>query len=365
MSGEVTGPNVAIGRQMTRELYRFAWTIPVFVGLLFGYDSYYNQGGSIRVQKDGIEGGKMLYDFQVDEPEWETTDAMNPDYSQRALNMVKRTKMVQGSILPGVLVCAEPVDKYELNRIQKNSKLYTNWVKKIASKLKDKYLTKIQDELFPDAIQTGGDQTYKNVDGGRIMAFAYPLQTGYDNNDLTGTGTYMYLGIDLNAYPEMKAVNVGKTDTAYTVSWEAIEEDICMELKRRGANVDLMLVDKAVYAYMKSQLFQTIEQSPDKMLAYPGDKFKIQNGPWVVWEPKLDDLYTETGVREIYLGDSSTLHFGWDGSGEGEGEDGGVAFIAKVPGQPTMHLIQGYREQAFVNERPSWWGRVHNAEIPA
>jgi hypothetical protein len=359
---EVTGIDVAIGRHAGRTLHRLDYNKPVTVGLLAGFDHYYNEGAP-RIQKMGM-GGKLLFDWLFNSPEWAGVDGLDPDYQNRRLNIVKTMTAVQGKLLPSSCQMGEPVDKYELNQLMKEPDAggqspYKNWIKKVGRVIADKYLKLVDDQLFPAVNQVGGSQAYGPTKQ-RIMSFAYPLQSGYAGNEASGSGTYNYLGVDLNQRPELKAINAGDDTTGWTVSEENLQTDFIMPLRAIGANVDMAMCDKATYSYLRSQLMSMIQQRPERVIRYPGPKFVIDEGIWFIYEPKLDALYDATGKREMYIGDSSTLKFGWDGS-----EDTGIEFIETWQEQPSAHLFQGYKEHAFVNERPSYWGRGYDVQIPS
>lgn len=354
---EITGVNVAVGRHFDRTLVKLDYAKPVFVGLLAGYDSYYGAPGK-RVDKMGVKGGKMRFNFITDYPRWDRVDALNPDYSQRRKNVVKRVKVLQAYVTPSSMDIAEPIDKAELNAIEGDAP-FANWIGTVAELCVDDYLVDINEQLFPGVNLSGNNFAYGPNRPDEIMAFAYPLQSGAADNEATGaTEVYDYINVDMNQRTGLKAINKGTTSAGWTLSERALLEDFIMPLRQiRGSNVDMCILDGDCYSYLRQQLVSSIQRSPEKMLSYPGEKFKTESGIWFIYEPRLDLL---TSKRELYIGDSSTLLFGWDSTPT----EKNLALIKDWPEQPTAHLLQGFKQQAFVNREPQKWGRAYNVTIP-
>lgn len=352
---ELIGVDTALRRQIAKRIHNVAFQRPSFLGLLMGLDTFYNKRakGHLRVNKLGIKGGKMQFNFWTSLPEVRGTNALNPDYSSRQIPIVKNTRHAAGTLDASSYEAAEPVDQYEINRMVGDDAL-PNLVSKTADLFAEAFITRINSDMFPAVNQTGGVQTYANqID--RIMSLAYPLQSGYANNASNGSGAYNYLGIDMNAAPNvgMKALNVGDTGgkTAPTVT--NIRQKLLMPLRARGANIDVLL--------MGADDFSTFCNSADAQIQQPytqemtiGTEWAKFGNVFVVYEPMIDPL----PMKEIYALDSSTWTFGMTESGVDK-----IDLVDKVPGAPSYNLLQAYAEFAFACENPRFNGRMFNTGV--
>lgn len=351
------GFEVAVARQVNSMFKDSAWTRPSFLGRLYALDTFYNKGIPLRWNPVGVTGGKMRVNFWRGNPLTEGVNALNPDYAQRALSIVKRSRHIAGDIDVSYYQGGEPIDKAEAAALANDQQL-ANLGVRIAQAAKNSILTKWNEDLFP-AVNLHGGSSAAIVGSApdRIMPFAYPLQTGFANNAQTGTGTYMYMGIDLNDEPELKAINVGTESSTYTATPQNIERDLLMPLREeRGANVDIMLMPKANFVHFKALAEDKQGSWPyEKMRAAFGSMSFVWQDVYVVWEPRLDLL----PKKEIYIGDSSTIRFGSDFN-----RDDYMSLIKDWPANPSAHLLQWFLPGAFFNENPRFWGRVYNAAVP-
>lgn len=347
---DVTGIELAVGREVGRRLHNCAFRTPTLAGLLLGLDNFYNVAANGLPKRFNVDlkGGNMLVNLITSIGAWRSTDPMSEDMDARKIALTKGNRFKQIELPCSAAEVAEIINKYEKNRLA-NTQYLTNFISVNSDLLVDAYATYLNGALFPSTAAVGGAGNTQTQ--GQLMQFDYPLQNGYANNNTASSlNTYTYGGLDLANNTNVQAVNVGNTSSAWTYTWKALQTDLLMPLNDRGAKVDLMLVGKNQYAYMLDELFDQIQRTPDDM-KFPGQMFMLRDGIFVVYESAIDSMDRE----QIFVGDSSVLRFGLM-----EKASEAIRLIEDVPQYPSMHLLQGYLENAFFNECPRWWGRAFN-----
>lgn len=352
---DITGVDVAISRHVSTKIHNCVFRKPTLVGRLMGLDNYYNRKTANKSVKLNLKGGKMRFTFWAGKPQWSEGDPLNPDYSQRKIDIVKRTKLKSGEVDAASLKFGEPIDKYEVNRIETEDEL-DDWGMQVAERAAEAFIERVDELMFPTTQSVGG----AGFEGSRarVGQFSYPLQNGYaDNNPLSTKNAFVYLGIDMHQFPELQAINVGTASTAFVPTETNIQEQLLMPLHDRGAQIDIIMCGKRTYSYLRQVLAGRIRATPDKMPeAFGRNYFQLDDGVFVTWESGIDRL----PVEEMYVGDSSTLRIGLDG---GE-KAANMTLIEDWPEMPDAMLLQGYAEICFVNECPRWWGRAYNVQVP-
>ena len=347
---EIQDLSLALQRQVAKKIYNTAFSTPSFVSLLFALDNFYMKSPVKRIDPYGIEGGDMRINFQVSQPVVRGVNRNGTDFSQRIIPLQANAETIAGSIAESAYEFLEAIDRYKINRL-KGDKMLSEFVKLTAAQCADAWITKINSDFWPSTQQVGGTGQYAQSD--KIMAFAYPLQTGFSGNAATGTGTYSYLGIDLNTRTNIKALNYGTDSQGVTPTIGNLRQNLIMPLRQRGAKVDLMIAGSADYEYLINQADAEVRLSYEKELEFGGTYVKLED-IFVIYEPMIDLL----PKSEIYVGDSSTLRVGMDGDNKDRLKSFSV--IDPFPQAPSMVAIQGYNEICFVNENPRYWGRAYN-----
>lgn len=347
---DVTGIELAIGREIGRRLHNCAFRTPTLAGLLLGLDNYYNVAANGLPKRFNVDlsGGNMLVNLVTSMAAWRSTDPTSEDIESRRVPITRGNRFKQLELECSAAEIVESINKYDKNRL-KNTQYLTNFVAKNSELLVDSYATYLNDALFPATAAVGGAGNAQTK--GQLMQFDFALQNGYANNNTASTlNTYMYGGLDLANNTNVQAVNVGNTSTPWVYTWKGFQTDLLMPLNDKGANVDLVLVGKNQYAYMLDELTDQIQREPSD-LKFPGQMFTLRDGIFVVYESAIDRMNYE----QIFVGDSSTLRFGLM-----EKASEAIKLIPDPPQFPSMHLLQGYLENAFFNECPRWWGRALN-----
>jgi hypothetical protein len=315
-----------------------------------GLDSYYQKGldGLSKRFKVDVEGGNMKGIIRTSSPSFRETDALSEDMDARRLPMTKDLRFKQIELPCSAAEIAERIDKYEVNRLS-DTEFLTNYVRVASDSIMDSYAQFVNSLLFPANAAVGGAGRAQTR--GQLMQFDFPLQNGYAGNNTASTlNTYTYGGLNLASNTNVQAINVGNTTTAFTYTWAGLHENLIMPLRDRGSNIDLIMVGKKQYVFMRDELEDEIHRNPSDMKAN-NEFFTMSNGIFVLYEPQIDQMDYE----QIFVGDSSTLRFGISDSVEAN-----IKLIENVPGVPSAHLLQAYIEHAFWNEFPRYWGRAFN-----
>lgn len=337
-------------RHITKKMVNAAYRRPNFVGLLLALDTYYNRGASrASFQKTGISGGKMQVNMWQSLPVTRGVNAFNPDYRQREIPLAKNARHNAITFDASSYEGAEPVDKAEIAALKGDA--VVNLVRDLGDRSAESIITKLDADMFPAVQQVGGAGNPHGPD--HIMALAYPLQTGYAANAATGTGSYPYGGMDLNAYPQMKATTYGSDSSAVTTSISNVRKRLIRPLQDLGANIDIILAGSADYEYLMTQA-ESIRRDTgnDKTLEWNGEFFKLGDA-FVVLETGIDRLTNP----ELYTLDSSTWTFAMD-----ETVGASVDHITKVPKMPSIELFQWFFQCGLVCTNPRFNGRLNKTQ---
>ena len=351
---DITGIDVAISRQVGKQLRNASFRKPSFLGLLMSFDTYYNEpAGSMRFNPVGIKGGKMRTSFVTASPEWDSSNPLDPDYENRRKALQKRITVKALEIEASALEIEEPIDRYEMNRYADDD-LLDDWGVKVANILATGFVTKLDKHLFPAVQAVGGAGQAQNT--GRVMQFAYPLQNGYGANDPAGTlGTYTYGGLDLGNQSNMQAINVGTDSTPWVLSESNLYKDLIIPLRDRGAgNIDCIMCGTLDFNWLRTQLQNRIQcLDPKRIMPYGGPFFYLDEGIFVILETGIDRL----PKTELYIGDSATIRAALPTMDK---IDSMIKMIDPYQGIPSIIGMQGYGEVAWFNESPRAWARAFN-----
>jgi hypothetical protein len=350
---DISGIDVVAKRFAGKKIYNAEYRKPTLLGLMRGFDNFYNQESNLRFTKLDTQGGAMAFTFWAGLPVWEGVDPLNPDYTQRRVNLVKNTKLKQGVILPSAAQLGEPIDKYEVSRFKSETEL-ANYAMQVGDRAAEGFNNLYDSWLWPGTNAVGGSG-FATGDKTRVMQWDYALQNGFAGNDPAGAANpFSYLGIDMHAFPEAKAINVGTDAVPWVLSEEALELSILMPLRDRGANIDMVLCGQKAFARLRQLLQARILTAPTNTMKYGGPYFQLDNGTFVVYESGIDRAPKEC----MYVGDSSTIRFGMDPDGVTN-----MNLIKDWPEMPSAYLLQGYAETCWVNEHPRYWARVYNLAV--
>ena len=355
---EQKGSGVALVRAIGRRLYDMSgYQKPSFFGILQGYSTFYNQKGRGKTfDKVALKGGPMAVDWTIGKTEWQGTRAGNPDIESRRLPWTDNVDVIRGSVLPAAHEVVEAVDRYKVNRLT-GTEPVSNYVQLKADKLVDGYVERTNKDLFPAVNLVAGAGTAPGTSKASLMPIAYPLQSGYAGNEANGAANrYEYIGHDLNALPEAKALNVGSDSTPWVVTPRKIQDDILMPLREeRGANIDLAICGKEIWSYLAAFFEGKTILNDYKMFVQWGVRFFEIDGVPFIYEPRMNLL----PKREIYFLDVSTWKLGMD-----EDPAKSLVYMENIPGMPSISGYQGYVESAVFCESPRQNGRAYNVQIP-
>lgn len=360
---DTSGIGQAIGALMTKDILDITSDNMHLVAFLAGLDQYYNRNApgqmpSIRKGKvgGGVYKGKMRSRFFTEKPKWQWVDAMDPVLANRELELVKRVRVIQGGTVCSAAQFGEPFDKYELSLLEDEEGL-KDWIKKVSKLSTQAFWEFVNSAIWPTENQVGGiGQGDGNI--AKMMAFAYPLQSGFQGNVSTAQANevYMYQGIDMNKFPRFKAINVGTDNAAYTYSYEKFRRDVIQPLRaKRGSSVDLCIHGTDTFEATRTQNQGTLMQRPDKIVNLQGEWFQTNDGVFHYLETAIDNL----PKREVYAGEAATLAVGLPDDPMAD-----MNYIDPYPGNPSMAAMEGFTLVGMLNEQPWKWGRAYNVTLP-
>jgi len=363
--------DLAINRAIGRRLVDVAFRMPTFVGLLFGMDTFYNRPvDKLSYDTMGLEGGKMRFMYETGLPSWGPANIQTEDPEATRTRLRKSHQVKQGTLTPTAKEVAEPVEKWDINRLAKDPVLGPNYISRVSDAVVKGYMLEIQKDLFPVANVVGGS-TGGVAPGnkGNLPAISYFLQTGFSGNDPTGSGTYnLFPDLDLNAVGNtpLKAKNWGTATAGVTLSLRGLEENLFSLIRSDGGLPDVVLCHRQAYSWLKSQATPSLRQEMNDVKGNKviiGYQYFCHEGVTFCYEPRLDLQV----VKELLVLDSSTWRFALDISGKGSQATvkNSLNVIDVVPGYPSLNLIQGYVEAAVVCENPAFNGRAYNLTVPA
>lgn len=302
-----------------------------------------------RLESNGIKvataydvGGRGLrVDMQTGLPVTEGFDEQNNDLAAHVMPPAKNFSHVAGELDYSSYRGTERVLKDAVERIGSNPSVeaITDLTMAVADSIADGILVKLDEDFWPAATisPTVGYRT-----NSKVMCPRYPLLTGYADNEATGSGTYTYMGHDLNSgvMVNAKAVSKGSVGTQFGVpSLGKIRTEILMPLDHRGAEIHFALTDDDIVNYMieqgesKYQITQADEMVfGARTLAKYGGVFYIPN--------YRHNLLSENSLpRVIDFFDAGTLFWRVKGI-----ED--VEVISPVKDEPTVAALMQWRFKA-------------------
>lgn len=365
MAAPLVNTAMALRNQLSRDLIRVDGQRQrrTFVALLFALDNYYKQ--NVRIQRsEDMSGESLQVDFQMAGPTWSGVDALNASYATNTMSKSTAMSMVAGTFGWSGYQFQETIRKALMERISGGKlKSAANYISKISRTVTSNFYRKLDDDLFPNSFPAPSSVNTNHVASAtRTMSLLYPLQTGGTNNAAPSTENYLYGNLDLNDstgpnYTQIKALSVGNTTTAFgTPTVSNFRTKIMMPLTDRGANIDVIGVDHAVYDFMLGQAEAKLQINMADRLSFGGTYIDYLGLPIAVFE-KLNQ-YATLGRRMVPFLDSSTWRFHTKPFGEDR-----FALIKDLEGLPTAMMMQGWHEVAFLCEDPSFNGLAYNVTL--
>lgn len=325
--------------------------------------TYYGKKFTPRVQPVSIKGGKFTFNYWAGDAVTEGVDPTGDDFDSRELPREKNTTHFNAEMEASAYQGQEMIKKWELNRLKGDEAIGD-----LGEKTKDSIVRghhkKLNADLFRTVTPGGvGRNAYD-----QIMAFFYPLQSGYADNELTGSGSYEYLGVDMNATgrTELKAQQVGTTSVPFVLSRSNLEAEVMNMREVIMCAPDICMLPKHLYQSLKDQGLEeqtTNRQAENRKVTF-GTSYLDFDGIMVFWEPKLDELYNTEGVYRMALGCSDALRVG-GGFVDDDTKASAITLIENLDGLPWDMRLQWGFEAAFVNERPYHWLHGYNVVAPS
>lgn len=295
------------------------------------------QGIKVATGTD-VPGTGLRVDMKTGNPRSEGFDEQNSDLAAHKMPPQKNFSWVAGVMDYSSYRGSERVLKDHVERIGNNPDIeaITDLTMEVADAVALGILEILDEDLWPAATisPTVGYRT-----NSKIMSPRYPLLSGYADNAATGSGSYMYMGHNLNdgVMVNAKAVSSGSVSSPFgTPTLGKIRTRILMPLRHRKARVDFALTDDEIINYMieQGEAKYTIDQA-DKMVFGSEDLAKY--GGIVYIANYRHNLLSENSLpRCIDFFDASTLYWRMK-------ELNDVQTISPVQDEPTVAALMQWR----------------------
>lgn len=355
----ITGVDVALRNQVNRELWDYADDYHSFVSVLAALDNMWQVQS--RFQKDNDTTGESFqFTYRKGLPTVQGVLARTDTITNLPRTEQSNFSIVAGKIQPSFYDSREDVRRAYLSVFEKNPQAVVPYLKAVAQAMRDAFYKKLSDDMFPTDIgeptDPGSGTSYAEAED-KVMAVHYPLQSGYADNEASGSGTYSYLGFDLNAagYTGLKSVQKGTTTAGFgNPTWDNIRTNLILPLKLRGAKPDLLLVDSGTYSYMLNDAETAIRLSQSTNLKFGGEIIRVGD-MFVMPESRLDTL----GVsypRQLYCLQTDTWRFKYRHLNDQ------LKFIDH-PDTAVLVTLLAYIEVCLVCEHPRFNGRGYNVSL--
>lgn len=352
------GIQSAIRQQVSERLNDITMEEMPFLGTLRGFDAFYKTGG-LRFNVGGpLRGEALQVDFRTGKPTVRGINAMEPNFNQLIAPLQKGMNWASGTLVPSAFDCHETIQKYMLNRLEGSLESLTDYVMKTSDAVVDAIYELWTSMLFPptnlaQTITTSPFTGAPTMD--TLMAVAFPLQTGYANNAATGTGTYSYLGIDMNLtrFNAMKARNTGTVAAPFgTPSVDNLRVEKIKTINKRG-RPDIYITDTETLSFLGDVLEDQVRMQQGEELTFGAMQFNLL-GMVMMAEPRMDLLsdgfsdehasVSATEYRESYM--LSSKNHRWRNTPIDDFD------VDDLQGAAALKLGQGYYEACYWNENP-------------
>ncbi len=227
---------------------------------------------------------------------------------------------------------AERITKDTAQRIGSNSvEAIQNYVMEVGKAIADSIHERLDEDFFPAVtVSPSVGAPAEN----KVMAIRYPLLSGYTDNEATGSGSYTYLGHNLNSgfMVNAKAISSGSVASAFGVpSTSNLRTKVLMRLmqERKARNL-FALTDFAIVDYMINQGESKYQITVEDSMTYGASELAKYAGVYFCPNYRHNLLADNSLDRVIDFIEPSTWH--WHSEGLGETE-----VISPVPDEPTMH----------------------------
>lgn len=369
MSAEVklTKLALALRNQVNRELFDFAFDHHSMLALLAGMENAYRVKGRFTRTSD-VKGEKLQLDYRKSAPNVTGAKAETGSVGSLELPAQENYESIGGTMSWSYYQLREDIRTIYIDQYTSaTAKAQVPVVKQIASGARDAIFDKFTkdmfplDDLFPSRDGGGAATTDGNKLGAhaedKIMAIAYPLQTGRRDNDTTEStpAAYSYLGIDLNVETALRAINSGEYDSAFgNPTASALRRKLILPLRNRGHKADLGVTDSDTYDYLATNIADpkvVIESA--ETLEYGGEYIRALGVNWMV-EPRMDDKLDDSeNKKEIYLLTSDSWEFRQVGVM-------GDLTIRENPNTALLHTMLGRVIAAWACKHPRANARGYN-----
>ena len=366
----LTKLQLALRNQINRELYDYAHEGHHFLSMLRGLENAYRVKGRFTKSND-ITGEKLQLDYRKSLPNVSGAYAESGSVASLELQAQENYASIGGTMDWSYYQMREDIRTSRIKHYTAmNAKAQVPLVKQIAQAARDGIFDQLTNDMFPlndlyptraaaGAATTDGETGGANAEN-KVMAVAYPLQTGRIDNDTTESTptSYNYLGIDLNDETGLRAVNFGEYDSAFgNATASLLRRKLLFPLRNKGYKPDVAVTDSDIVDYVTTNITDpkvVIENA--ETLVYGGEYVRVLGLNWMA-EPRMDAKNDGSeNKREIYCLESNS----WEFRQIGLDED---FEIGNNPKTALLKTLLGFVICALACKHPRANARAYNVSI--
>ncbi|MCW5943887.1 MAG: hypothetical protein KIS66_16775 [Fimbriimonadaceae bacterium] len=307
-----------------------------------------------------VDGRGVRVDMQVAVPVSEGFDAKTATLAQHKMPAARNFNHVAGEMDWSTYRGSERILKDSVQRLGSapSVEAITNLAMVVAKSVVSGQLAILDDHLWP-TVQVSPSVGYRANDA--VMAVRYPLQTGYASMAATGSGSFSYLGHDLNDgyMVNAKAVVSGSVASGFGVpSLSSIRTNILMPLReKRKANVRFAFTDFGIVDYMITQGESKLQINQSDAMIFGSDELARYGGVTYVPSARHQDQVDAGLDRCIDFFDPSTWKFFEAGMND-------ITTIQNVPDEPSVAaLLQWFWKCLIICTNPRLNGLAYKVTL--
>ena len=355
----------ALREQVTEDMVDITTDEMPFLATLKGFDAFYKTPGQRYKVGGSLTGEALQETFAVGKPSVREIDANQSNFDQLRTPLQRGTSFAGTTFVATAFDVHETISKYQVNRYKGHLESLTDYVMKMSELLRSAMHEKWSQRLFPPTNPyptiAAGYNGAPRID--QLGSVVHALQTGYVLNAATGTGTYDYLGMDLNLtrFNRLKARNSGTTTAPFgTPSTDNLRGEL-VRTRNKGGRPDIYICDTETFSFLGDVIEDYVRIQNGEKLTFGGTRFNLLGLDMLV-EPRMDLLsdgfsdedlsVSATEYRESYM--LTSANHRWRNTPIDD------MLIEDVQGAASLQVAQGYYEACYWNANPRGDSRQFN-----
>ena len=355
---QLTGLQIALRNQISRQMNDTAKNASVFVGMLAALDNLFQVQSRFQ-RSDDVSGEKIQVDFRTGLPTVSGVKAVTGSADSLRMPVQIGSTFEAGTMPWSHYQFREDIRTAYIQHLDTNPKSVVPYIKKVSDACKDAVMLKLSQDVLPDstlapALTTGitGD-----VLEDKILSLYYPLLVGRDGNDPTAITptTFKYLDFDFNTRTAFRAVNAGTSGAAFgNMTLSNLRKKILMPMRNRGSKPDLIVTDSDIYDYCLSTAESKVVIEQMDRMEFGGTWVKYGGLFWMT-DPQEDAKIAASGsnFHQAAVLQTSDWHFIFNGMLKDFS-------VIDNPETAALKTVLGYMSVALVCEAPRMQGHCFN-----